>query len=553
MRRIPLSLFLLATLAPVAARADLPQLKGWPQTMGTYQAGIYVLAPRDGVALADLDGDKKLDVIASSGDKVYAWSAAGKALAGWPVTLKGTAQAPPAVGDIDGDGDLEVVQVCRSLKYSETSWVYVLHHDGKVAKGWPMVFSTMVFLPVNLADLDGDGAQDLLVPVSRWPPGGTLRAFSGDGRQLGGTWSHDLGDLPMAPPSVGPVGSAGKLTVLHATRDKLTLRDADGAAASGFPVSAPSGYRFSGSVLLLDMDSVGPGSDAVAVITDTASKGEAKVLIYATQGKAGVLTKTISLATSGVVGVVGPVSGDMDGDGTRELVVGLRGLGFFIVDRAGKVSGPIKPLKDIQAAPVLVDLDGDGDLELLCENNTSEQSTGKGYLEAYHSDGKVVAGFPLRPTGGTMVNNASVADLDGDGKLELALVTTTLSAPYSAWVNLYPLDKAKAAAGSWPSYGANARRSFCAGCASASTTKWKADGWVPDLGSPDLAGAPEAGVGEAGAAEAGATDAGGGDAGTSGGEEDDGCTVARAPGQDLPAGLLLLTVLMLVYRRRFRK
>jgi len=289
----------------------------------------------------------------------------------------------------------------------------------------------------------------------------------------------------------------------------------------------------------------------VGVLTDTGSKGEAKVVVYATAGKSGVLVKTVSLATSGAVGVVGPVSGDMDGDGKRELVVGLRGLGFYMIDRAGKVTGPIKSLKDVQSAPVLVDLDGDGDLELLCDNNTSDMTTGKGYLEAYHADGKAVTGFPLRPKGGTMVNNASVADLDGDGKLELALVTTTLSAPYSAWVNLYGLPNAKAAAGAWATFGADARRSFCAGCVGASATPWKADGWVPDQGAPDSA-APDATAGvEAGPGqEAGAADMGA--AADVGGaveeEEDEGCAVAT--GSPAGCGVLLLLALLLIRRRR---
>ncbi len=499
----------LTLLLPGPVLADLPQETGWPRAMGTYQSGQYVLAPRDGVALADLDGDKKLDIVASSGGKVYAWSAAGKALAGWPVTVQGTAQAPPAVGDVDGDGDLEVVQVCRSLKYSETSWVNVIHHDGKAAKGWPVSFSTMVFLPVNLADLNGDGALDLLVQVSKWPPGGTIKVLGGDGKPMG-QWDRDLGELPIAPPSVGDVNGDGLLEVLHTTRKRIILRKGTGPDYFGGLVTFQPGKasRFAGGALLLDLHPTGPGTDIVSVVTDDGSKGEAKVLVHAAAAKAGSLLSTITLASSGAAGVLGPVSGDVDGDGDRELVVGLRGLGFYVVDRSGKVvHGPIKPLKDPQTAPVLVDLDGDGDLELLCDNNSTEQGTGNGYLEAYHADGKAVAGFPLRPKGSTMVNNAAVADVDGDGKLELALVTTNLTKPFEAWVNLYELPKAKAAKGAWPMYGNDSRRSFCAGCPAASSKKWPPDLGVPDLGAPDM-GAPDSGADAAAPAPDGSGDSG---------------------------------------------
>ena len=66
------------------------------------------------------------------------------------VRFGASGEGSPKMADIDGDGDLEVVQACRSLRYSETSWVYVLDHDGKVASGWPKAFPTMVFLPPNL-------------------------------------------------------------------------------------------------------------------------------------------------------------------------------------------------------------------------------------------------------------------------------------------------------------------------------------------------------------------------------------------------------------------
>jgi len=61
-------------------------------------------------AVADIDGDNKVEVIASSGGYfVHAWNVDGTEPKGWPKLQGGWAIATPAVGDVDGDGKLEVV------------------------------------------------------------------------------------------------------------------------------------------------------------------------------------------------------------------------------------------------------------------------------------------------------------------------------------------------------------------------------------------------------------------------------------------------------------
>ena len=138
-------------------------------------------------AVGDLDGDGQVErVFAAAGGQVEIGSHA--------VELGDSLAVPPVLGDLDGDGLLEVVLLARG------GAIYALRADGLRHADFPAALprfaevGDLVFEPV-LCDVDADGKQEIFVAGHSG-----IFGVDDDGRLLSG-----FPLLMAAPPTASPV------------------------------------------------------------------------------------------------------------------------------------------------------------------------------------------------------------------------------------------------------------------------------------------------------------------------------------------------------------
>lgn len=269
-------------------------LPGWPVALNGYTWA----SP----ALADLDNDGELEVIINSSDsKVHALNADGSYVPGWPVTpvtpggVSLATIASPIVADVDGDDNLEVLLVSNWEVVAWDKDGNQLTRSDYGSPAWNLGTAFSLNSSPAVGDVDGDGDVEVVVGGANSGGGsGMLYAWDFSGSAGGKLpWpafrrdalNHALSPLP-AYLDVAPQAT----TVLHAQSDSSPVEvplqisnlgsgtinwivSSGNTAVTAVPNSGSVSVT-TGSTVSIDVSGLGLGSHTYTVTTTGTTDGK---------------------------------------------------------------------------------------------------------------------------------------------------------------------------------------------------------------------------------------------------------------------------------------
>jgi hypothetical protein len=385
--------------------------------------------------VADLRPDLPgLEIAQASADKIYAWRADGTALPGFPYTFRGELRSL-AAGDLDGDGQLELVSVTtQNLSANDQHDIVIaVKSDGSTAPGFPPNTSGASGCDdacyvyngydqnIALGDVNGDGRLDVFATQDNAYNSlhdGTGRAFDAASifpkatkfmgvrglhnyaeAQQG--WAEDEATALQAhhtntAPAIADLDGDGigelvyVASVQNAAQDQrelgvaLWVLKSDGTRPAAWtePLHIP-GY-LSGLWDYGETNIVAITNQVTVVDLDPTRPGP-ELIFAGFDGKIHAVDAqrndmwSMTYTTSPTIATGGVIAADLSGDGSPEIVFTTYSTeqdqgALFIVDAGGNLQHQIPlPGRGAMPVPTIADADGDGTLDLVVSLKDAEQ------------------------------------------------------------------------------------------------------------------------------------------------------------------------------------
>jgi hypothetical protein len=392
-------------------------------------------------AVVDLDRDNANELVVARGARVFAFSPTGTTR--WSAAVSGNNRvwAAPVVADFQGDANLEVAAAAGSR-------VTLLSATGTVVAPFPVTWRDEL-RSLAAGDLDGDGSAEIVtassVPLSGSPARDLLMAWRGNGTALRG----------FPPNTSRTSGCDSNCDVTGGFDQNLAIGPIDGDAL--MDVLAPMDNAY----MSWHLGSGEAFRSASIFLTTTRVPGIRFLLDYA-EAQQGY-SDTESTSNQAHFTNSAPAIADLDGDGTRELVVlssvqnasqsdRQRGVALWVLRADGsRPPAWVAPFHVRAYLSGLVDLGGN---IVAATNQVSVADLDAGWpgLEIVFAgfDGRIhcVGGerterwsYAYTTAASTLTGGVAIADLSGDGRPEIVFASYSTASNTSA---LYVLDAAGA-------------------------------------------------------------------------------------------------------------
>jgi hypothetical protein len=290
---------------------------------------------------------------------------------GWPRHTGSSASSftygTPAVYDLDGDEDLEIIVPCA------TGILYVWHHDGS-AYGYRTQVepdSTIIHIPQEkffesgsawsfsspaVGNVDGEGYPEIVIGFSN----GKLYILEGDPDVTDIVyegWPYEAGEKVTSSPALGDFDDDGDLEIVFCAHDdSIRFMHHTGEMIEGWPVRIGMTQELAPSPAIADVD-----GDGVLDITACSSQGKVSCWDINGNENDGWPVRLESDVWSS------PIVGDIDGDSELEVIIGTMSGKIYALNHDGTLTDgwPVGIGSSIIGTPCLADLDGDQDVEVI--------------------------------------------------------------------------------------------------------------------------------------------------------------------------------------------
>ena len=393
----------------IASSLDFVVFPGFPvsQIGSTMEGSIF----------CNMDADPEFEIVVCIGQATYAINLDGSIVTGWPKTISQAPSGAPAFGDIDGDGEGEIV--VGTYFGSSAGSVYAYEKDGSLVTGFPVI-SGYVTRSATLADLDNNGSMEIIVSKRTYPTG-QVAVYKGDGTVFMG-WPQDISTVPAASAAVGDITGDNIPEIIFEAYSSIYAWNANGTLLTGFPYNLPTDVVTSySSPILVDLnnDNLREIVFGIHQIGGALNGG-----IYILKNDGTLFPGWPKTTTYWVYAP--PSVGDINGDNQLDIAVGDQVLSGTPVDRVyawdrngNLLTGfPISSQNAVNAQIILTDIDNDNLIELVYDDNTSSASN-EGYYHAINHDATPVTGWPLVTNGTTFFQTPCITDINLDGIMDM--------------------------------------------------------------------------------------------------------------------------------------
>lgn len=235
-----------------AISQDGKDLSGWPLSMD----GHWILtAP----ALADVDNNGDIEIIFNERDnpesRIHMVDYRGRSYSSdWPVRIQGTPAITPSIGDVDGDGGIEIYAASTTTRY-------LFDLKGQPEMGWPLTThpdQRYSFQSALLADMDGNGDLEIIGAThGEFPEYYVLKSdntyYPGWPKPVpGNSWTYNT---PTAVQIGGEYQLFMSRPIDDRTSDMLYGWNAEGRKLGAFPLYRSGGLE--GFISIADVDGDG--------------------------------------------------------------------------------------------------------------------------------------------------------------------------------------------------------------------------------------------------------------------------------------------------------